>query len=558
MYRLLSGLGSQLPEPLRDLVTRSAEDAVAKYGDMIQAEDLRQIRPDRYASVMEDRRSNTTLGIKYFGGEVWGCFGCDDAGLAAFLEAVRDPNSEIDDDYIRGTGLTWLHYAASRGWAGAVQALLSMPGCDVNRATEDGNWTPLFMACQAGHFEVTTVLLDHQADATVRTDSGRTCFHELAAFEPARARAVAQRLVAAGLPVDVRDATRGETPLEAVCFRLGGCSASLAVIQALVELGADPSIPGGSGYSCVDIAAMQLDPDALGALLRSPFLAANNAPSVRAHALLVLISTPMVDRLRHAGSSYHSRLRAVCDALISTETMAAYPLVADGHTPLFDACSWCDIDMISLLLEAGCDTGAVGERPSPLLLSVRNNLAEVAKRLAAAEADLAAVTDANGWNILHYVAFYFPAILPFMLAQLQRRGCDMRSQVNAGCHRRGFTPFDVAVHAQNFKSADLLREHGAQHAEFTRYGENDGWLKQYHLFSSLQGCCRTTRQLDYLLALDESPRLTASNGGLTVFHLIAGETEIGMWELFPPCTPISFVWCSVRRPVGRGHDCCQS
>lgn len=524
IYRLLGGLTTELPEPLRDVVAQNAEMAVVMFRDMKQAQDLLHINPTLYESAMLQKKTNNGPGIEYFGADIWDGFQVDDP--KRFLDMVGQSNSEIEDEYLLGTGLTWLHYAASRGSPGAVEALLSTPCCDVNCLTADGGWTPLFMACQAGHYEVAMLLLDQGADPTIRTQQGGTCLHQIHEFDTAVAGTIAGRLVCGGLSVDIKNTVGKETPLATVCFALGGCDSSAIVVKALIDLGADPMERTGDGYSCVDIAAMQLDAGALDALLQSSLLVAEKGEEARAHALRVLMSKPLFYRLRIAGWSYETRLRAVVQALAIPQVLEAYKAMDPNHTPLYDACHLTAVDLIPLIFEAGYGTEVFHGR-HPLLASIKNNQAEVVKTLMVREADPSAIADPNGWNILHYAAFYFPAILSHFLSQLQRRGCDVRSLVNAGCANRGFTPFDVAIHADNFESADMLLECGAQYTEFTRRGDLDvSWDRP--LFSSLHHACTSRRRLSYLLGLSEHPSLVVSSTGLTIFHLVAGEFEIGM------------------------------
>ena len=109
------------------------------------------------------------------------------------------------------TELNWeLHYAALEGDAPAVMALLGQ-GLDPN-AFDDMSFTPLHHAANNGHLEIIQLLLQ------------------------------------AGADVNAHDEARiGDSPLGQVA---GKCS--LAVAQALIAAGADPTLQGWMQLSALD------------------------------------------------------------------------------------------------------------------------------------------------------------------------------------------------------------------------------------------------------------------------------------------------------------------
>ncbi len=113
---------------------------------------------------------------------------------------------------------TWdLHYAALQGDASAVQALLDQ-GYDPN-AFDDMAFTPLHHAANHEHLDVIRLLLR------------------------------------AGADVNARDVEHiGDSPLGQVA---GTCS--LAVAQALVTAGADPTVRGWMGLCALDRAEPRTD-----------------------------------------------------------------------------------------------------------------------------------------------------------------------------------------------------------------------------------------------------------------------------------------------------------
>jgi ankyrin repeat protein len=103
-----------------------------------------------------------------------------------------------------------LHFASGDGDLQAVKRLLQQ-GADPN-AFDDLGWTPLIHAAKRGHLDVVRCLL------------------------------------AAGAKVDARDEARvGNTALAEVA-----AECSLEMAKALVEAGADPSIPGWMQLTALD------------------------------------------------------------------------------------------------------------------------------------------------------------------------------------------------------------------------------------------------------------------------------------------------------------------
>jgi len=83
-------------------------------------------------------------------------------------------NSGADVHVRDGSGMTALHWVASRGGCAAAQQLISA-GADVGSRTIEG-WTPLHWAARSGRAEVAKLLLRSGADAGARNDAGRTPF----------------------------------------------------------------------------------------------------------------------------------------------------------------------------------------------------------------------------------------------------------------------------------------------------------------------------------------------------------------------------------------------
>jgi ankyrin repeat protein len=517
IFRILAALGKDLPEEHREMVALTARKAAIMSCDKRQVQDLAQLDSKLYDETMEELRTNQELAMEVFGYDLFMKWDIQDCDFIWETNAGR--NTEIEDDGVTGTKLTWLHYAASRGWASLVERLIKSPGCDLNCVTDDGHWTPIFMACQGGHYDVVILLLKNGADPAIKSTTGDCCIHHLQRFGSEVVGDIAKQLVSRGIGVDSRSGLTGLTPLATAC-NLGTAPDSMDWISTLVDLGADVLLEGDDGFTPIDIVTMQLEPELLDILLRSSLLPEEKKSVACAKALYCLIRQPYFKRMEHAGSAYQDTLRSIVDILVSPPVLAAYETLHGSRNVLYDACRWGAADLIPLLLDRGFPVDDPRPQGSPPLFgAIRSGHVGIAATLIDRGADIA-TTDFHGRNILHVVAALLPSFLSNILTQLENRGCNLRRLVNAGTAERGFTPFDEAVQAENFDCANSILKLGAQYTEFTRRS-GPGPDFDYPLSSSLFHAATSRTQLSYMLRLDPRPSMIVAENGMTIFHIMA-------------------------------------
>lgn len=168
----------------------------------------------------------------------------------ALAIAMRRGFPEIVTDLVRHTGTetgdTPLHAAARAGDLAELERLLGrgVAGDAENRI----GYTPLMEAAREGHAEAVGRLLAAGADPLHHGNAlgmGMTALHLAADRDQA---AIARRLLAAGVPVDVGNA-QGTT---ALAWGLG--EGSLATARVLLDAGANPAIEDDHGFSALDMA----------------------------------------------------------------------------------------------------------------------------------------------------------------------------------------------------------------------------------------------------------------------------------------------------------------
>ena len=127
------------------MVVLAAHDDVTTSCDRRRLQDLARLDREHYGETMRELRANTELAMDVFGYDLVNDWDMDDCD--SIWAHIAGRNTEIGAGDAAGTGLTWLHYAACRGWLKLVQRLIESPDCDVNCVSDDGHWTPIFMVC---------------------------------------------------------------------------------------------------------------------------------------------------------------------------------------------------------------------------------------------------------------------------------------------------------------------------------------------------------------------------------------------------------------------------
>ena len=543
--RVLGALGVDMPPLVKDsLLQWTVANAIS--GSPSAMEDLYQIDSSALANVKRSLRTNLSpFGVDIFGDDFRTEFNLQDP--SAFMDQIGHTNGMVDigDDFEEG--ITWLHYAAANGASRVVGMLLESPGCNVDCSTVDG-YTPLWIACAAGHYHVAEVLIQKGADVKAVSKTGQTCLHHLQAFEPDMIEKIAPMLIAAGADLVAKD-FNGETPLASAVLKKQGPEA-IPAVRWLIHNGADPTAVTSRGYSCVDLAVMNLDPTLLATLLSSAVFGGENAvassASTRAKALKKLFKTTKYHRFRHGSSLRRSKTKEVLELLlIPDDVFVAYAKdSSDSRSPLHDACIWGCTDLIEPLLSYDAmnidcfseETEESGASRLPLFEALKLSHKELVQTLINQGGADVTLQDSACRNILHFTVEYAPELFDWIFSCLVKRGCDVQEFVNAGTRQQGFTPLDMAVRAERFGIADALIGFGAQYRDFSRRGEAG------ERYNTLGICGGSRAQMSYFLdqpSDDRSHDLVVCSNGFTLFHLTAVSFDNGESRPGPSQTVVS-------------------
>ena len=163
------------------------------------------------------------------------------------MEKGADPNllGETRDD---GTISCLTHACTTNN--SAMAELLLKHGADPNLLDDPDQCSPLVQACHPKGLPVMKLLLAYGADVNSSLPGYGTalnCACQIGSLDMARL------LLDAGADVNLVDG-QGDTPLIVIC-RDGEDEAQVALIQFLLEHGADPAIPGEDGRTALDYVA---------------------------------------------------------------------------------------------------------------------------------------------------------------------------------------------------------------------------------------------------------------------------------------------------------------
>ncbi|KAG1121308.1 hypothetical protein G6F42_012552 [Rhizopus arrhizus] len=184
--------------------------------------------------------------------------------LRQFLQMVPDQLQAVNDPH-PATGLTCLHFAASRGHLKIIQCLVEEYAVRVDSTDKEGE-TALLKAAYNGHYHVVEYLLDSNANIHQKDKDGWTALHNACSRGYFR---IVRLLVDRKAKVDVRS-KMGHTPLSKLniahvlvtyklIFSMAVNAASkgyMSIVEYLLdEAHANPLIKNNFGEAAYDVSA---------------------------------------------------------------------------------------------------------------------------------------------------------------------------------------------------------------------------------------------------------------------------------------------------------------
>ncbi|CAO3628540.1 unnamed protein product [Mucor fragilis] len=165
--------------------------------------------------------------------------------LRQFLQMVPDQLQAVNDPH-PATGLTCLHFAASRGHLKIIQCLVEEYAVRVDSTDNEGE-TALLKAAYNGHYHVVEYLLDSNANIHQKDKDGWTALHNACSRGYFR---IVRLLVDRNAKVDVRS-KMGHTPLINAASK-----GYMSIVEYLLdEAHANPLIKNNFGEAAYDVSA---------------------------------------------------------------------------------------------------------------------------------------------------------------------------------------------------------------------------------------------------------------------------------------------------------------
>ncbi|KAF2462866.1 uncharacterized protein BDR25DRAFT_320419 [Lindgomyces ingoldianus] len=418
-------------------------------------------------------------------------------------------------------GMTWLHYAASNGRFDTVQLLINK-GADPNVTNEYGE-TPLFMACQAGHFEVAVLLFPVTQNRPESWDDfAANELHHLVRFDQDRIGEAAKMLLEWGANINQQNGDRQQTPLAFILNQHGlNC---VEAAKKLLSLGADPLIKDYHGLDCLAHASCQLSSDLVELVLH--YVPPEMLVQRKTDALWFVLEMDNYEVLVNGGEHYVDKLEKTVKLLIDKETSCSFQDIT-GHSVLTFACAKASLAVVQCLAKLIPNYQFTEWRPSteewytPLMAAVVRNRTEIVEYLLELGVDPCVSHQNNQWTPLFYAVSGSPQIVR-ALVQFVERTCSLDAATEYVNKRdeTESTAFDIAVAGEFFDAANVL---AAYQPDFLVYRFPYS-LDSTCLFNSLGLAVEKRYQLFYLLDLmgpvDEPPKV--DNEGVTVLHCVCG------------------------------------
>lgn len=526
VYSLFSALQEHFPAD--DLYDWLVDACYA--GEELAERGLSELFPDRYPRVVQRLRT------------IYCGYGQDCFGERWRNEYPLDYLDDIVDDLVQDgvsinelhdfpglvCGMTWLHYSASNGRLDMVRKLIDR-GADPNIANDYGE-TPLFMACQGGHYEVTCFLCSmtvnprKEGQGNFETNE----LHNLGRFDRDFIGEVATKLLSWGADINQKDGDRQQTPLARVLNQNGPNSIEAA--RVLLSLGADPLIKDYHGLDCLAHASCGLSPE-LTKLILCHIPEADHA-RCKSEALWFLLELDNYAILVEGGGSYADNLERILESLIDATSSNNF-VESTGHPIFTFACGRSPLPVVKALAALGryssLDewTSSAEEWYTPLMAAVVRNRVETVQYLVDLGADASLTNLPTRWTPLFYAATGSPQIVRALVHSVERT--NSRDGAIQYVNRRddsGATAFDIAVAGEFFEAADILASYQPELLAYT-YPYEPGSTCWFNLLGL---AAFKARQLFYLLDL-VGPRVEPpmiDNKGVTILHAVCG-VPIGVY-----------------------------
>ncbi|KAH6949748.1 ankyrin repeat-containing domain protein [Ilyonectria sp. MPI-CAGE-AT-0026] len=485
--------------------------------------DLKELFPDLYPGALECLRTTYCgYGQDCFGERWRNEYPLDsiDDTLEAWLEDGRSLD-ELHNYPGLACGMAWLHYASSYGRLDVVEFLVRK-GADPKIINDYGE-TPLFMACQSGHFDVVRFLCPLTRNGSDKHEAlAADELQFLGRFDPTKTKEAANLLVDWGANINQPNSDKQQTPLAYILNQHGpNC---MDAVSALLASGADPLIKDYHGLDSLAHAACQLSFHLVQVILR--YIPVESMAQCKAEALWFVLEMDNYDVFVNGGKHHVDKLEGTIKLLLNNDTCRLFRVIT-GHSVFVFSCAKAPLAVVRCLFNLIPECSLNEWSPSaeewytPLMAAVVRRRVDVVLYLLELNTDPGLTHPTTLWTPLFYAVSGSPKIVSALV-----RSVEMTQSWEAACHyinqrdMGGFTAFEVAVAGEFFEAADILANYQPDFLTFAIPYEDDSTCLLNFLGLAVDKADQLLYLLDLIGPAADLPRV--DNEEVTVLHAVAG------------------------------------
>ncbi|KAK3583377.1 hypothetical protein CHS0354_040339 [Potamilus streckersoni] len=349
----------------------------------------------------------------------------------------NNPSLTLQNDK---NGWTAIHYAAARGSAPVIEALIQA-GLDLNARTND-NKHVLHIAAHHDNLSIIKHLIENYPSLPLQNDkNGWTAIHYAAAGGSAP---VIEALIQAGLDLNARTNDNKHV------LHIAAHHDNLSIIKHLIENNPSLSLQNDkNGWTAIHYAAAGGSAPVIEALIQAG-LDLNARTSYGAHVLHI--------------AAHHDNLWIV-KYLIENNPSLTLQNDKNGWTAIHYAAAGGSAPVIEALIQAELDLNArTNDNKHVLHITAHHDNLSIIEHLIENNPSLPLQNDKNGWTAIHYAAARGSAPV---IEALKQAGLDLNARTSYGAH-----VLHIAAHHDNLWIVKYLIENNPS---LTLQNDKNGW-----------------------------------------------------------------------------------
>jgi len=446
-------------------------------------------------------------------------------------------------------GMTLLQHAVVHQDRVMLSTLIDQLGADVDNFGNTPGWTPFWLSCLFGDFDIATLLLQKGTSTKcLDLETGVTILHMLNTFSGIHhietILQAAMKENGGSLDLECVSLETRLTPLHATFFGWDFSRGSAA--RALLKLGANPcaSAPYDADFfTPIGLCMLRLDYPLLECMLSCPWImsrkndpaAMNAVAKAKGQAFRALVAQTEFYCRGFVGKDWQLALDSVLRLIVDKDMLSEFdrdPLVEAGNDPLRVAINLSRTHVAEALLRlfpfpVGATPRSVNRRPY-LHAAIERRLRGCVRALIAGGASVFSL-DQSGQTAFHATAHYFPSFLLELIELAdqmspEQRGGRSIKQILEMRDTNGFNVLGILL-MEGYESERKMTE-----SLRTKYeidldamqpfaGSDEITLTGAMIGSSMVHGLVPVEQIKYLLKFSPPPRFVCMGGGVTLLEL---------------------------------------